>query len=367
MRIGFLVNPIAGIGGRVGLKGSDGVLSEALKRGGVPLSPIKARLFFKALDIYSLKNILFLTASGKMGEIYLNEKNIKHLVVYVTRSEDTNAVDTINTVKKFLENDVSLIVFVGGDGTARDICSVVANKIPIIGIPAGVKVYSGVFGYTPADVARLIEKFISGEVQIVKREIIDANEDLLRKGILKLRLYGYAKTISYLNLLQPTKTIYSGESEEENKDGIAKYIFENIEDDTLYILGPGSTIKKICEYMGLYKDDLSVDILLNKKIIDRNVDEKKILKYLEMYPKVKIIVTPIGRQGFIFGRGNQEISPLVLQRISKDDIIVVATRLKMNELKSLRIDTGNIEIDKKFKGYIRVIVDYNEEKIVRIV
>ncbi len=367
MKIGFLVNPIAGIGGRVGLKGSDGVVNKAFEKGGVPLSPIKARLFLKKLNYKFFRDVTFLTASKDMGEIFFVEKRLNYKVLYRYNKNYTDFRDTIYAVKKFLDEGISLLVFVGGDGTARDIYSVVKEKVPIIGVPAGVKVYSGVFGYTPYETARLVEKFISNEIRIIEREIIDINEESLRRGHIKIRLYGYAKTISFSNLLQPTKTMYLGEEEEENKEAIARYLFEQVEKDTLYILGPGSTIKKICKYLGLDKNELSVDLYLNGKIIERNVDEKTILKYLERYPHRKIIVTPIGRQGFIFGRGNQEISPLVLKKINREDIVVVATRAKINDLRYLRIDTGDIEIDKKIRGYIRVIVDYNEEKIMKII
>jgi len=365
MKICFVVNPIAGIGGRIGLKGSDNLCYYSIKEYAFPLSPIKCRRFLKCINRKILGDIVFLTASGEMGEQYLSESGLKFEIVY-TPKKHTDRTDTINTVKECIEKNCELIVFVGGDGTARDVLVATKNIVPIIGVPAGVKVYSGVFGFTPQDSARLIEKYVLGEAQIVEREIIDADEEMLRKGIIRLKVFGYSKTISFPGFLQPTKTSFHGITEEENRLSIAKYVAENLEDGVLYILGPGSTVKKICEYLGLRKDELSVDLYTNKRIIARNVDEKTILEYIKRFKKVKIIVTPIGRQGFIFGRGNQEISPLVLEKVDKEDIIVVSTKQKLMETPFLRVDTGDEKIDNKFKGYMRVVVDYNEEKIVRV-
>ncbi len=369
LKICFLVNPIAGIGGRPGLKGSDNVVEEAIKKGGTPLSPIKAKTFLSKLSRDILDKVLFLTADNKMGEDYLSEIGANYEIVHKS-SKPSTAEDTISVVKKAILSHGKLIVFVGGDGTARDVLSAIKDlkvDIPILGVPAGVKVYSSVFGNTPRDSANILKAFVRGVASISLREIVDIDEESVRSDRMSIKIYGYALTPTYSNLLQPSKATFHGVYDEENKEAIANYIVENMDPKALYVLGPGSTVKKIGDRLGINKTLLGVDLYAEGKLLRKDVGEDEIIKAMKRYPKTFMVISPIGKQGFILGRGNQQIGPEVLRKITKKELIVVATRGKLTETPVLRVDTGYPDLDKKFRGYLRVIVDYNMEKIVKVV
>ena len=369
-RIGFLVNPIAGMGGRVGLKGTDGEAYKiALKLGAKPVAPQRAKRFLLELKRLKLQeNIEFITPPHVMGEKYLRETSItNYKVVDMKLGEETTAKDTKEFVKKVLE-EVELIVFVGGDGTARDIVEVVGENKPLLGVPSGVKVYSSVFATTPEKAAHVLRYYLEGLAEITKAEILDIDEEAFRKDKLIVKKYGTALTIYVQGLVQPSKEpSMEDPSEEENKKAIARYIVENMDKNTLYILGPGTTVKAIADELGVEKTTLGVDAVYNGELVGKDLNEQKIMDLIKKYRKVKIIVTPIGGQGFIFGRGNQQISPTIIRLVGKENIIVVATRSKMRKLGFLRVDTGDPEVDEILKGYMRVIVDYNEEVVVKVV
>jgi len=358
MLIGFVVNPIAGMGGAVALKGTDGVVEEAIKRGAKEIASRRAREFLKNLK----SNVFFLTASGKMGEDILKDFNFQYEVIYKA-PENTTAEDTKNLCREFLKRDVKLIVFVGGDGTARDVVEIIDRKIPILGVPSGVKMYSSVFAISPKRAAEVVEKFIRGEVIIGEGEVLDIDEEAYRNNILRIRLFGYAKIPMVGDLIQSSKSEYGGEDEEMDKESIAEFIVENLEKDTLYFLGAGTTVAKIAEVLSVDKTLLGVDALYNGEIIAKDLGEKEILELLKKYKKAKIIITPIGSQGFIFGRGNQQFSEKVLNKVGKENIIIVATPRKIRDLKTLRID---LEDGEGLRGYYRVVTGYGRYKIMKV-
>ena len=155
------------------------------------------------------------------------------------------------------------------------------------------------------------------------------------------------------------------ESEVRNQAAIAIYIIENMEPNVTYIIGPGTTTRTIADLLDEEKTLLGVDLFCNKKLVARDVNEKQILKEIKG-KTVKIIVTPIGGQGFIFGRGNQQISPAVMRRVGRNNIVVVATKNKLRTLKSLRVDTGDPKLDDALRGYIKVVTDYGKEHMMRV-
>jgi len=350
MHIGFVVNPIAGIGGKVGLKGSDDV-EEALKRGGIPVAPAKAAEFCKSLDA----NVI--TCSSSMGADYIDGK-----VIYKT-PEKTTADDTTKACRKFLKHGADLIIFVGGDGTARDVYNAVGKKVPILGIPAGVKMYSGVFAINVNKAIEIVNAFMEGNVERVEREIMDIGEVAFRKDMLKIKLFGYALCPAIKNFLQNGKRIFGGEN--EAKKEIAKFMALICKEGT-YILGPGSTVKAIAGEMGIEKTLLGVDVIENGKVIARDANEEEILKAIEG-KRARIIVSPIGGGGFIFGRGNQQISSKVIKKVGIKNIIVVATPQKLMQISFLYIDTGDKFLDKKFAGWISVIAGFGVAIRKRIV
>ena len=364
--IGLIVNPLAGIGGRLGFKGSDGAYGiRALLEGAEPVSPLRARIFLDSLNVEAR----ILVPPGIMGYDSLQgSSNAGMLEVVRCVSEKrwpTTAHDTRRCAITMVEEGASLIVFVGGDGTARDVMSAVDRRVPVLGVPSGVKVYSAVFAVNPRAAARIVEDYLRGRASIAEREVLDIDEDAYRAGRLKVRIYGYLLVPQSQGLVEGGKTHYSY-SEDEDLEAIAEYIVEGMRDCTLYILGPGTTTMRIASKLGIDKTPLGVDAVHNRRLIGRDLDEKGLLDLVRTYNRTKIIVSPLGGQGFILGRGNQQISPAVLRLVGKDDLIVVATPRKLSEIKVLRVDTGDDEVDNKFRGYIRVVVGYGREKVMRV-
>lgn len=367
IRIGFLVNPIAGMGGAVGLKGTDGELYQlAMKLGAEPIAPERASRFIKSmLKLNIINSIDIITVSGNMGSYYLKNNDIPHKII-LNVYPPTTKNDTKMASDLFLKENIDLIIFVGGDGTAKDIYDVIDLKVPVIGVPSGVKMYSSVFAINPEAAAETLKFFIEGKTVLSEREVMDIDEDAYRRDELKINLYGYLKVPIYERFIQAGKEVMFGYDIEENKRAIAKYVIEEMDPHTLYILGPGTTTKTIANLLNQDKTLLGVDAYYNKKLIKKDIAEKDILNLLTKYHRVKLIVSPLGGEGFIFGRGNQQLSPTVLAKIGKENIIVVATRDKIRRLNELYVDTGDPKIDNMLKGYIRVIVDYREEIVMKV-
>jgi len=372
--MGFIVNPIAGMGGRVGLKGTDGIVEKAIMLGAEPVSPRRAEIFLKKLKDNGISNkIRLIVCPGMMGEEESDRIKVNFEVLPIPRKEKTAAEDTKKAVRMFTSTKyhVDLIVFVGGDGTARDILDALDSKmdeIAVLGIPSGVKMYSGVFAVNPIEAVEVVRAFINGETDIMELEVIDADEDTIRRDRFEIRLYGYLK-VPYLPLkIQRTKSV-SPETmnERENQVAIARFVIENIKPNATYILGPGTTVKTLADLLGVKKTLLGVDLYQNGEIIT-DVNEKKILRNVKDWENTWIIVSPIGGQGIIFGRGNQQISPEIIKRVKRDHIIVLATINKIEKLedRTLRVDTGDLETDEILKGYVKVITDYREWRILPV-
>ncbi|MFQ5975183.1 MAG: ATP-NAD kinase family protein [Candidatus Hydrothermarchaeales archaeon] len=356
-KIGFLINPIAGMGGRVGLKGTDGeeILKEAVKRGAEPISKIRAKEALEGLTEYQFE---ILTSGGKMGESVLQEIGFLNFLVVYSPSDITTAQDTIDACRDFLQNDVDLILFCGGDGTARDIYGVIGKKRPILGIPAGVKMHSSVFAITPKAASKIVIDFLEGKSIMGEGEVVDTDEDKYRKGELDVRLYGYALTPKAPALLQSSKSAFYGITEEKAKEAIASFAAEFMRDGSLYILGPGSTVMKISDLMGIEKSLLGVDLVKDGKLLCKDAGEQEILKILEKEGKAKILVSPIGAQGFVFGRGNQQISAEVIKKVGVENIIILATPQKLEQTPVLLVDTGDSNLDAQLSGERQVIAGY---------
>ncbi len=376
-KVCFIVNPLAGIGGPLGLKGSDGEAGlEALRRGARLVAPSRAREFIaEAKRIGVLDKVIVLTANGLMGEDELRSEGYQSpIIVYKYETFPTRVEDTKRTITKCLREGAELIVFVGGDGTARDVLSALkragSTDTPLLGVPGGVKMYSSVFAENPRAAAHVLHEWLENP-STCEAEILDIDEEAFRRGELRVRLYGYARTPCSRFLVGSSKQPSLGTpDEEENKEGIARYVVENMEHCTLYVLGPGSTTAKIAELMKAPKTLLGVDVYHNGRLVASDVDEETLYNivsdHVKRGGKVKIIVSPIGGQGYILGRGNQQISPRIIRLVGKENIIVIATHSKIARLKKLRIDTGDPELDKGLRGYIRVVVDYGEEYVMKI-
>jgi len=362
VKVGLIVNPIAGMGGKVGLKGTDGEMyKRAVELGAEPTTSDR---IVNVLKLVKRKDLYFISGPGKMGEDYLKEFDFEYEVIGEINKE-TSGEDTKNIAKLLVDNKVHAIIFVGGDGTARDVLDAVGTDVPVIAIPSGVKMFSSAFVLSANAAAEMIDTF--GD-DFLEKEVLDIDEDAFRGNILDAKYYGTVLVPNIEKLLQGKKAASNvkGRAVDKKKEA-AKYIIENMEDDFLYILGPGTTVKEITDRLGVSKTLLGVDALFKNEIVGQDVGEKELLKLVDKYKMAKIIVTPIGGNGFIFGRGSRQISSEVLKKVGKENIIIVSTIDKVGSLECLRIDSGDYEVDESIKGSIDVIIDYKEEIIMEVV
>jgi predicted polyphosphate/ATP-dependent NAD kinase len=360
--IGLIVNPVAGMGGAVGLKGTDGkaIVNQARSLGAKPIAPERAKAFLSELTP-AKSSVRLVVGAGSMGEDEANSCSFNHKILG-ERKEETTAEDTRAIAKKMVAAGVALLVFCGGDGTARDVLKAVGTTFPVLGVPTGVKMHSAVFAVNPQAAARVTIRFLYGELPLREAEVMDVDEKAFREGRLSAELYGYVLVPYEPHLIQANKLASPmTESELRSHAAIGVYIIENMKPDVIYIVGPGTTTRTIGDLLDAKKTLLGVDLFCNKKIMAYDVNEKQILEAIDGKP-VQIIITPIGGQGFIFGRGNQQISPKVIHRVGLDNIIVIATEGKLRSLKALRVDTGDSNLDAAFRERkIKVVADYKTE------
>ena len=361
IKLGLIVNPMAGIGGAVGLKGSDGeaIVDEALSRGAIPRALQRVGIFLEELKSFS-DQITWFCWGGPMGEDSLQEAGFAANVCGQS-PETTGPMDTCEAARALQQQGVDLLVFAGGDGTARDIHRAVGTSIPVLGIPAGVKIHSGVYAVHAKGAAEIIIKMIKGQlVSVAEMEVRDIDEEAFRHGQVRASHYGELLVPAEERYLQHVKC---GGKEVETLvlQEMAAHIIDELEENCLYILGPGTTTRAIADELGLEKTLLGVDLLLNHEMVQMDVTEQDIMEWLERYAG-KIIVTLIGGQGHIFGRGNHQISPLVIRKVGLNNITIVATKTKLKELEGrpLLVDTWDAELNSALSGYLPVITGYED-------
>lgn len=361
-KIGLIVNPIAGMGGRVGLKGTDGqeTLAKAKELGASQEAPEKAKQALK--ELLPLKeDLLLLTAAGEMGESIGRELGFETSVLY--HCENTcSGTDTINAAQRILEEKPDLLLFAGGDGTARDIYQGIGLEQGVVGIPAGVKIHSPVYANTPKDAGRLAKEYLEGKLTLLQDlEVVDIDEVSYREDRLITSLYGYLK-VPVSNVLLQNKKAPTPLTQEASQRAIALDIIDNMAKDVAYIVGPGSTTQYVNKELGIPSTLLGVDVIRNRKLYLKDATEKDLLRITNEFESV-LIMTPTGGQGYLFGRGNQQISGNVLKQINKENIRILATTDKIAKLKGkpLRIYTGDDEADQRIVGYYRIKTGYGME------
>ncbi len=372
-RIALLINPIAGMGGRVGLKGTDGLAAKAREAGARPVAAPRALMFLRLFRERQLQDpslsLRWLTCSGTMGQETLEQAGVppEEFEVVHSASEETTAEDTKAAAEKALAAHAELLLFVGGDGTARDIVASVGDVVPILGIPAGVKMHSGLFSVSPVAAVDILSSYLRGELRVGDAEILDLDEEAYRRGDWRIRFFGTAKTLVEPNLIQTGKMMVAEISEETVLEELAEHFTElfDQEPDTLFLLGPGSTVHSLATRLGIEKTLLGVDAALGRKTIGRDANEVTILHLLKDHPAAKLVVSPIGAQGFILGRGNLQLSPEVVRRIGMRNVLVVATPGKLLSTPVLRVDTGDPGLDAEFhkREYLFVLIGYRTTKL----
>lgn len=363
-RLGLLVNPFAGIGGALALKGSDGkdIRDKALAAGAPQLAMQKTQIalqectdLFEQFDIY--------TGSGDMGEHIAQNLAIPYEVIHNSASSHTEIDDTLNLVKQLLAHKVDLILFAGGDGTARNICSVVGNSMPVLGVPAGCKIHSGVYAITPKAAGKVLAQVIKGElVSLQETEVRDIDESLFREGKVLAKHYGEMQVPLALHYIQAVK-MGGKESDELLLDDLAEYVLEIMQDhdDYYYVMGSGSTVDAIMQYAGIDNTLLGVDIVFKGQLVASDVTAEQLLN-ITANKAVKLVITLIGGQGHILGRGNQQLSPAFMKQLTKQDILLVATKAKLQGLgkHGLISDSGDHELDTSMAGPMPVITGYRD-------
>ncbi len=363
-KIGLIVNPVAGMGGKVGLKGTDGKMyKKALELGAKPVTPKRTKTLLSYIK--NKDKISLVVAPGKMGKEYVKAFDIPFTVVGKV-GKVVSAKDTKRISSEMVKNGIELLIFVGGDGTARDVYDAINSNVPVVGVPAGVKIFSSIFAASARAAAEMVDAFVEG-TDVTEREVLDIDEDAFRKDRLASRLYGYLIVPNVRSFLQSGKAASStSRSSVDSKEEIATNIVEQMDRETLYLLGPGTTLKAIADEMELQKTLLGIDAVSSGKLVGKDLNEKGILNLLKMYQKRKIIVTPIGGNGFIFGRGSKQFSPEVIKQVGRENIMVVGTKDKVNRLDCLRVDTGDFEVDRFLCGYVEIIVGYKEGMMVNV-
>ncbi len=367
-KLGLIINPIAGMGGRVGLKGTDGkeILEQAIQLGAKPQSPKRA---FETLNqlIPIRDQISLITCPGEMGEHVAKQFEFSSIVLDSIKKNNTTSYDTQNAAKEMFDLGVDLLLFAGGDGTARDIYKSVGDSLTVLGIPAGVKIHSAVYATNPENAGELASIFLQRtNTRTIEAEVMDLNEEDYRKGILSAQIYGYLKIPFHRQYVQNLKA-GSLDSEKYYQEAIAAAIVEEMDDDFYYIIGPGTTTRAILQRLNLEYSLIGIDLVYKKKLIGKDLNESQILEKINN-KETKLVVTPIGGQGYLFGRGNQQISPDVLKIVGKENIIIAATPQKIHALfgRPLLVDTGDKNINKMLNDYFRIVTGYLETIIYKV-
>jgi predicted polyphosphate/ATP-dependent NAD kinase len=357
-QIGLVVNPIAGIGGRLGFKSSDGILARrASELGGTSSAP--QRTVEALLEILKAKNdFTLLTYPSEMGQDEAIESGLNPTVIGQFVAGHSTAEDTKKAAREMIQQ-AELILFTGGDGTARDIMEVVQRRVSVLGIPAGVKMHSGVFAINPRLAGRLTVSFLAGETVTKPVEVLDYDD----QG--NLKLYGYMCVPYEQAFIQGSKSYFP--MNEDDEAGIVAGIIEELSDDDAYIVGPGSTAKAFIKGLGLPYTLLGVDVVKNKQILIQDANERQLLDVVNRFNS-RILIGVIGGQGFLFGRGNQQISHNVIRKVGKENLIIVATERKITSLRGrpLLVDTGDQELDQSLVGYVKVNTGYRLSAVCKV-
>ena len=376
VRLGLLVNPDAGLGGRLGLKGSDGQAEIARSRGAQDRSGPRMRAMLDHLITISKENldgIQWYVSKGRMGTDWISPA-ISSLEIIHSSSSSTDAKDTSQLVGSMIGSDIDLLVYAGGDGTTRDVVAALSEygrpELPIIGVPTGVKMHSGCFASSPKAAAEVLSAWLEGDLLLSSTEVLDLDEDLYRKGKWVVKLYAEAITPASPRWMQGSKMRVEASGEEEIIQGLADHVRETLFDDRMMIVwGSGGTLRTIGGILGFELNTLGIDITVGGNIIGSDLDENEILSALKEHQgDVILLLSPMGGQGFLIGRGNLQLSPDVLKIIGVNRVLGIVTPAKMLTLRSLRIETGDSEMDQRFsdKKYLKVLQGYRTTRVLKV-
>lgn len=365
-RLGLLVNPLAGLGGSVALKGSDGVAEEALARGAVPQAPARAHAVLEQLLPWRDRIVIF-TAAGEMGEAIASRLGFATRLVHRPATA-TSALDTEATARAVQAAGADLLLFAGGDGTARDICRAIGLSLPVLGVPAGVKMHSGVFAVTPRAAAEVVQLLLKGELVLIdSADVRDIDESALRAGRVQARHFGEMRVPAEGRYLQQVKC-NGKEVEALVLQEIAADVVERMEEaGGSWIIGPGTTPAAVMELLGLPNTLLGMDVVRDGEVVAADADAAT----LEQFARggdCHLVITATGGQGMLLGRGNQQLTPAVLRAIGRERMLIVATHEKLAALQGrpLLMDVSDPELEQLLQGFVEVVTGYRSHVLYRL-
>ncbi len=369
--VGLVVNPVAGVGGPAGLKGSDGaeIQRRALARGASPRAGERAAQAVRTL-LAGRPGTRILTVAGPMGEESARAAGAVPELLWNVPAAPSTAEDTTAAVTA-MRDAVDLLLFAGGDGTARDVLDG-SPSCPVLGVPAGVKVYSGCFAVSPATAGMTAAEFArdgaaGGSGATVEAEVVDLDEEAYRRGDVSPRLYGTLRVPAARARLSGRK-VGSSAAAPGSAEGIAAEVVARMRPGVRYVLGPGATTMAVGRLLGLATTLLGVDVVQDGELVAADVTAGELLDLVDGR-ETHAVVSVIGGQGFVLGRGNQQISPAVLKKImASGGLMVLATQQKLAGLggRPLLADTGDPQTDTLVEGYVPVITGHRESALYRI-
>jgi predicted polyphosphate/ATP-dependent NAD kinase len=370
LRVGLLINPYAGVGGPLAMKGSDGMIAKALAAGIIPQATRRAENALRAMELL-WPRIDWFTGSGALGEDLLHKLGLAAGVIYGNcRAESgrlSDAVDSVTLASRLTESELDLIIFAGGDGTARDVLKGMQKNTPMIGIPAGVKMQSAVFGVSPVAAGLLALDFLEHSRRITSEmEVMDLDETLLRQEVVAPILFGYMTVPVNSRFLQGKK-MRTPDSDASDVSAIAHRVSAELTDGITYLIGPGSTTYSVKNKLRLDGSLLGVDIIRDRKMLQRDATEPQIWDALERQT-CRVLLSCIGGQGHVIGRGNSQISPRILQQLDPTQLTVLATPGKLQSLRgrAFQIDSGDAAVDARFSQPVRVYTGFDDDAWYRI-
>jgi predicted polyphosphate/ATP-dependent NAD kinase len=356
-RLGLIVNPIAGMGGAVGLAGSDGERAQrARELGAIGGAGERASSALRALQGL---DVVIQTCSGPMGAEFAERAGMSCEVVVAIERQSTTAADTRRAASTLRDRRVDLLLVAGGDGTARDVLEAVGNDVPVLGIPAGVKMHSAIFAATARTAGEVARAFLTSaapetllrDAEVMDREIAGAGE-----GPPSPKLYGYLR-VPKISFFVPHAKASSILADERALEGAVQRLVRMTQDEHVSLLGPGMTLERVKNAVGCGGSPLAVAAVNSGRCVGRDLSETQILDAIAGKPS-RLIVGVVGGQGFLFGRGNQQLSPRVIRAVGTQNIVVVAAAEKLLALESgaLLVDTGDETLDDELAGFVSVIV-----------
>ncbi len=369
-RIGLILNPMAGAGGVLARHGSDGLgLASAwsAERAGVALA-----------SLMGSGPLQWVCGPGAMGEALLRSQGTQgyesEVLALPGPSAPSSAQDTQTLARQMAALGLDLLLFAGGDGTARDVMLGLGEAcgLPVLGIPAGVKMQSACFGHSPAAAGRLAAAFLASAARPLElREVMDLDEAALREGQVLPRLFGYLPTPLDPRCLQGRKT-RSPPTDAQAAAALAQSLRAELAQG-VHLIGPGSTTWALKQALQLKGSLIGLDVVVEGQLWLRDANEAQLLDLLQAMPgRARLWLTAIGGQGHVIGRGNAPLSARVLRALGPQVLTVLMTPAKLQSLTAsfggiLRVDSACAEVDALFSGPVQVLTGPRDRAVLRLV